>query len=109
MSSDYFLLTYSVKAQTGYESDIKKAEKVRNDIAKITEWDKSENNETTFMGVISANGVTEESRKNFAKKEVESKFLEILKEHDASKYDVIIYCSMMIESAARYFEFEISQ
>lgn len=109
MSADYFLLTYSVKAQTGYERDIKKAEKVRNDIAKITEWNKSENNETTFMGIISVNGATEESRQNSAKKEVESKFLEILKEHEASKYSVIIYCSMMIESADRYFEFEISR
>lgn len=107
MSTDYFLLTYSVKAQSDYPEDIKKADKVRSDIAKIDEWDKSENNETTFMGTISVSGPTDTSRRNSAKKEVESKFLKILEDHLAYEIDVIIYCSMMIESVDRYFEFDV--
>lgn len=107
MSIDYFLLTYTVNAMSNYEGDIEKATKVRKDIAEIEDWNKSKNNETTFRGIIKVDGETESSKRNSARNQVSSKFLEILKKHKANKDDVIIYCTMMIESVSESFEFEV--
>lgn len=102
-----FLLTYSVKAQTDYQSDKDKAEKVRNKIAALDCWKKSDYVETTFSGEISISGSDDGSRKRSAKSAVESAFLPILEFYTAPKADVIIHCAIMIEGVATAYEFDV--
>lgn len=105
----YFLLSYSVIPQTDYSSAIEKANKVRRAIAEITQWEKSEKNETTFMGIITIEGDSKDSRMKSSIREIKEAFKPILKQYDASSDDVVIYCSMMVEGIDKYFEFEVSR
>lgn len=104
----YFLLSYSVIPQTECSGDIDKANKTRREIADIKLWDKSEKNETTFMGIVTVDGDSQESRRRSAIREIESVLVPILKKFDAHSGDVVIYCSMMVEDIHKYFEFEVS-
>ncbi|HDR2560623.1 TPA: hypothetical protein QCI09_004707 [Enterobacter ludwigii] len=105
----YFLLSYSVIPQSDYSGDIEKANKVRRTIGELKQWDKSENNETTFMGIITIEGDSNDSRMKSSIREIEEVFKPILKQYDASSGDVVIYCSMMVEGIDKYFEFDVSR
>lgn len=107
MSTLHYLLSYSVKPQTGYDAE--KADKVRNKIGRITEsgWNKLENVETTFKGSFFTIEISEEQKKKKAVKFVEEQFLPILKEFDAGKYDVKIECAMMISEVEQSFVFTV--
>lgn len=102
-----FILTYSVKAQTDWDSDKEKAAKVRNEIADLDCWDKIGEVETTFSGRANLRGATESEMKSSAKNEVKEFFLPILKKHNASEADVKIFCAMMTEKIDTPFEFVI--
>lgn len=105
----YFLLSYSVIPQTEYSGDIEKANKVRREIGELKQWNKSEKNETTFMGIITIEGADNESRTKSSVQVVEDVFKPILSKHDASSGDVVIYCSMMVEGIDKYFEFDVAR
>lgn len=104
----YFLLSYSVIPQTEYSGDIDKANKVRRAIADIGVWNKSEKNETTFMGIITIQGDNDSALRRSSIKNIEEVFKPILRQYNASSYDVVIYCSIMVEGIAKYFEFDVS-
>ncbi|ORJ47806.1 hypothetical protein B2M27_23945 [Kluyvera intermedia] len=105
----HFLMTYTVKAQTGRQSDIDKAEAVRRQIAniKMDKWEKTPDVETTFWGEIPKKGATDEEKMNAACDVVESLFMPILEEEKASIKSVKILCAMMISSMTTPFTIEI--
>lgn len=107
MTQRNFLLTYSVKPVTTYQTDEEKADKVRRKIARITEWIKTADVETTFTGKIDITYSSESYKIEEAKKEIERLFVPILKECDARSWDVKIYCAMMVESIDQPFEFVV--
>ncbi|MEX5410420.1 hypothetical protein [Atlantibacter hermannii] len=102
-----FLLTYSVEAQTSYDQDIEKANKVRRDIADLDIWEKIGEVETTFKGRMNISGATESEKKKSAKKVVEEQFLPILRERKAGSYDVKIHCALMTGNIEKPFDFTI--
>ena len=102
-----FILTYSVKAQSILDDDKEKAAKVRDEIAELDCWTKSNEVETTFSGREYISGMTESDRKASARKVVVEQFLPILKKYEAKSYDVKIYCAMMCEKIDPPFEFII--
>ncbi|MCU8005264.1 hypothetical protein [Shewanella sp. SM96] len=102
-----FLLTYSVHPQDpSYQSDVDKAGKVRNDIAKIKKWDKLDDVETTFVGNMLVLGDTNHKRK-LAELEVKSQFIPILKEHKSGSLDVIIHCALMVDGLGQAMTFDV--
>lgn len=109
MSYYHFLLTYSVKAQyPDIEDDVKKANKVRDKISDISQWDKLENVETTFKGDIYLyDSDSIQAKKNNAVKEVKNKFLPILKECQSEKLDVRIDCAMIVDSLGECLIFKV--
>ncbi|ELT7225602.1 hypothetical protein [Vibrio metoecus] len=109
MSNYNFLITYSVKALfPQYEDDVKKANKVRDKISEISEWDKLENIETTFKGDIYLyDSDSLQTKKNKAVKEVKDKFLSILKECQSGRLDVRIDCAMIVDGLGECFIFEV--
>jgi hypothetical protein len=106
----HFLLTYSVHAQyPNIPSDAEKADKVRNDIAKIDDvnWDKLKDVETTFSGNIDLIGEIEYKRRK-VKLEVTNRFVEILKEHKSGPQDVIIHCALMVDGLGQSIVFNVT-
>jgi hypothetical protein len=101
----YFLLTYSVKAVTSQDGDIEKASYVRDDIGALKCWVKVDHVETTFAGMAEISGMSDEAKKKCAIKEVEKQFVPVLKQHDATHWNVRIYCAMMVGSIKVPFEF----
>ncbi|KLV09616.1 hypothetical protein ABT56_00595 [Photobacterium aquae] len=112
MSYVQYLLSYSVKPCTDYECDREKANKVRSKIANITElgWFKSQNVETTFTGnfFMAEEYLTNDEKIAESKKFVRSEFIRILRECEASKYDVRIECEMMVDKIGKSFSFSIT-
>ncbi|EHK4786560.1 TPA: hypothetical protein NJ546_004447 [Vibrio parahaemolyticus] len=109
MSNCHFLLTYSVKAQYPIlEDDVKKANKVRDKIADISQWDKLENVETTFKGSIYLYDFDSiQTKKNDAVKEIKNNFLPILKECQSGRLDVRIDCAMLVDGLGECLMFEV--
>jgi putative heme degradation protein len=104
MSLHYFLLTYSVKASESRYQDT--ADNVRKDIAKIEDdWDKLEDVETTFTGILKLTPVTDHEKTKHAERLIEEKFIPILKEHNATK--VTISCTLMVEDLGKATSFDI--
>lgn len=102
-----FLLTYSVEAQTSFDSDIEKASKVRRDIAELDSWEKTDGVETTFKGKMRISGVTETEKKRIARRLVEEQFLPVLRERNARSENVIIRCVLMTGNVEQPFDFTI--
>lgn len=102
----HFLLTYSVHPSTNFTSDVEKANKVRNDIAKIEAWEKLENVETVLTGEISLYGIDSDKRKD-AQKEVDKQFVSILKRHEAKSNDVTISCALMVDGLGKPIIFKV--
>ncbi|KJF86537.1 hypothetical protein [Photobacterium phosphoreum] len=110
MTLCFYLLTYSVNPFTNLDSDKEKANKVRAKIADIShnDWNKSENVETTFKGSFIVNGITREQKEAASKDFVKEQFVHILREYDASCYDVKIECEMMISEIYSSFSFDVT-
>lgn len=102
-----FLLTYSVISTYGNPLDSDKADKVRHDIAKVWGWMKSHTNETTFTGLMCIQGNTDEEKQKSAITNIRKEFKPILKKHEATKDNVIIYCTLMVNCIDKPFQFEI--
>lgn len=107
MTQRNFLLTYSVKPVTDHSSDEDKADKVRKKIARINEWIKSSDVETTFLGKVEITYTRESYKIEEAQEEVCRLFIPILEEFDASSRDVKIHCAMMVENIEQPFEFVV--
>lgn len=104
MSLHYFLLTYSVKANESRDQDT--ADNVRKDIAKIeNDWDKEEDVETTFTGILKLTATSNTERIKQAEKLIEQKFVPILEEHNAKK--VTISCALMVEELGKATSFDV--
>lgn len=109
MTQRNFLLTYSVKPVTEHSSDEDKADKVRKKIARITEWMKTSDVETTFLGEVEITKISENYKIAQAKEEIERVFIPILETYDAGPHDVLIHCAMMVENIDQPFEFVVHQ
>ncbi|GBO49472.1 hypothetical protein MFFDBJGM_02490 [Pectobacterium versatile] len=105
--SNNFILTYSVVAQSTLNSDKEKAQKVRDKIATLGDWNKLTDVDTVFTGNINAYGIDDTAKKKQAKLIVTNEILPILKEFTAPKTDVIVYCAMMLDNVKQPFEFDI--
>ncbi|MCT8869297.1 hypothetical protein AAEH72_16115 [Shewanella xiamenensis] len=103
----HFLLTYSVHpVDSGDSQDVEKANKVRNDIAKIEAWEKLDNVETVFTGDMSLHGENLAKRR-LARITVEELFVPILENHRASKYYVKISCALMVDGLGQPIIFNV--
>lgn len=104
----YFMLTYSVhqsapNSQRAEES----ADSVRNKIAEFKrEWDKVDQIETTFTGVMAVTGTNETDRKADARNQIRAKIKPILKEVPES-YRPTVNVALMIEDNGNFIEFEV--
>ncbi|MCK7343278.1 hypothetical protein [Enterobacter kobei] len=103
----YFLLTYSVTAPYKLDSDIAKANNVRDAIAEVDEWKKLEKVETTFSGIMEIPDTTETEKRRAAKRNVKNVFKPILQRYEAEELDVSIYCAIMVEDMGDVYEFTI--
>lgn len=104
----HFLLTYSVHPQDPDDNiDVDKANKVRNDIAKINVWRKLDDVETVFTGEMNLTGdnVTMRAR---AISKVRDKFEDILREHGAKSAYVKINCVLMVDGLGTPIIFEVT-
>ncbi|QBX80193.1 hypothetical protein [Citrobacter tructae] len=109
MTQRNFLLTYSVKPVTDHSSDEDKADKVRKKIARITEWMKTSDVETTFLGKVEITKISENYKIDQAREEIERVFIPILETYNAGPLDVQIHCAMMVENIDQPFEFVVHQ
>ncbi|EIA6527246.1 hypothetical protein [Escherichia coli] len=107
MTQRNFLLTYSVRPVTDHPTDEEKADKVRRKIARIDEWFKTSDVETTFLGKVEITYTSESYKKEQAEDEVRRLFIPILEECDARSRDVKIHCAMMVENIEQPFEFVV--
>lgn len=103
----HFLLTYSVHPVDSSDAqDVEKANKVRNDIAKIGDWEKLDNIETVFAGDMALFGENLSKRRQ-ARIQVEELFVPILENHRASKYHVKISCALMVDGLGQPIIFNV--
>lgn len=123
--SDYFLLTYSVNdiGNTGLSKI--KTDSVRTDIGALKDlseleqlsdkvhnpflsWEKINNVETTFKGLMRTKAGSPEQMKQDAIAKISAVFQEILQEHNARAKTTVIHCGLMTESLPDAIEFQVS-
>ncbi|WP_417560664.1 hypothetical protein [Marinomonas sp.] len=109
MTKHSFLLTYSVKAESTYESDKKKADDVRREIAQITNWNKYSDVETTFTGEFEVPLYVDgsEAIKERCTKVIKTEFSKILRSNSVDDKDVKIYCVLAVNNVDKPFEFSV--
>lgn len=103
----YFMLTYSVHQKNPTNQRCEHyADFVRNEIAEFrNEWNKVENIETTFTGILTVTGVTDAERKADARKQVRAKISPILKKVP-EVYMPTVNIALMLEDNGNFIEFE---
>ncbi len=105
-----FLLTYSVRAQYPHiEADVDKADKVRNDIAKLDayNWEKLNDVETTFKGSMYLHQGTTTGKRKGAETQVNDMFIPILKDRESGSLDVVINCAIMVDGLGEAITFDV--
>ncbi|MCA6954667.1 hypothetical protein [Pectobacterium polaris] len=116
---DYFLLTYSVENQ----SDKDLSDKVRNAIAdinnsslpsinkqaaaKIIDWKKLDNVETTIKGFISLESSDYSNFADDAENVIRNLFHSVLKSNNAKNYATTIHCAMLTQNSGETFTFYV--
>ncbi|MFY1664379.1 hypothetical protein [Pseudomonas sp. Pseu.R1] len=102
------MLTYSVHqsiAKSQKAEDF--ADFVRKEMANFDDdWDKVDHIETTFTGILTANGVSEAGRKEHARKQICEKIEPIL-DRVPAQYRPTVNVALMLESNGKFIEFAL--